>query len=89
MKTEKKMKNLSNLETKFFSYIISMFSDVNGAMKGCQQCIFCDRVCLRFSLSLKLCDVGPGDIQKRINHSKPLGIKTKEQMSECQGGSVA
>lgn len=54
---------------KFFSSIISMLSDVNGEMRGCQQCFFCDRVCLRISLILKLCDVGPGNTNSGKNKS--------------------
>ena len=68
-KDRNKMKILSNLEMKFFSYIISMLSDVNGEMRGCQQCFFCDRVCLRISLILKLCDVGPGNTNSGKNKS--------------------
>lgn len=80
------MKNLSNLETKYFSYIISMFSDVNGEMKGCQQCIFCDRVCLRFSLSLKLCDVGPGNMNSEENKSlQALGNQDKRANVRVSG----
>lgn len=68
-KDRHKMKILSNLEKKFLSYIISVLSDVNGETRGCQQCIFCDRVCLRTSLSLKLCDVGPGNMNSGKNKS--------------------
>ena len=64
-----KMKILSNLEKKFVSYIISVLSDVNGEMRGCQQYVFCDRVCLRVSLGLKLCDVGPGNMNSGKNKS--------------------
>lgn len=62
-----------------------MFSDVNGEMKGCQQCIFVTE-CVRFSLSMKLCDVGPGNMNSEENKSlQALGNQDKEQMSRVSG----